>query len=326
MTTPWLTRYAYAVKSYLPPHIRNDVAEELLSDLEDECEYRAEALGRALNDEEIKQLLQERGHPLLVAADFLPRPTLVKESLFPIYVQLLRWLMVIIAIAHLGIGVIQASQSPALNIWQLLPHIAWNTLNGGLYGFAWLTLIFYLFGESISRAGLLRHWKADSLPRVTEQGDYISRTGSAIEIIVLLYAIAWVNSVVPRSLGHNPIGFLSGGDWPALQPWVTAILVASAALALAKLIAPYWTRAKAYSELALHIPTLILLAIINQWDSALTIVIGSGEGAKEFVIPTSWFTMALVGYGFVAAVDLIKKRSILNALNPAATNTTPAEP
>lgn len=132
---------------------------------------------------------------------------------------------------------------------------------------------------------------------------------------MLLYAIAWVNSVIPRSLGDNPIGFLPGGDWSALQPWVTATLVASAALALAKLITPYWTRAKAYCELALHIPTLILLAIISLWDNALTLVIGSGEGAREFVIPASWFTMALIGYWCVAAIDLIKKRGILKALS-----------
>lgn len=315
MTNDWLNRYAFAVKSHLPAKVRGDVADELLSDLQDECDYRAESLGRELTDAEVKQLLQERGHPLLVAADFLPRPNLISESLFPIYAQLLRWVVMAIAVAQVCIGVIHAAQSPELNLWQLLPQMAWGTLNGSLYGFAWLTLIFYLFGESINRADIFKNWKPDGLPKVSAQGAYISRTGSAIELIVLAYFVAWINRIVPQSLGENPINFVFADGWQALLPWITALLLASACLAVAKLISPYWTKIKAISEWLLHIPTLIILAIISQWDTALTIVIGQGDAAKEFVFPATWFTMALIGYLVVAAVDLVKKWGTLKAIS-----------
>ncbi|MDO3386792.1 hypothetical protein QWI17_13175 [Gilvimarinus sp. SDUM040013] len=315
MSNQWLERYAYAVKSHLPPKVRNDVADELLSDLQDECDYRAETLERDLTDDEVQQLLQERGHPLLVAADFLPRPSLISESLFPIYAQLLRWMVMAIAIAQVCVGVIQAAQVSSLNLWQLLPQITWGTLNGSLYGFAWLTLIFYLFGESINRADIFKNWKPDSLPKVTAQGAYISRTGTAIELVVLTYFIAWINRVIPQSLGDNPIELVFADGWHNLLPWITALMFTSALLAAVKLVSPYWTRPKALIELALHIPTLIILGIISQWDAPVSIIIGHEETAKQFVFPATWFTIGLLGYAVVATIDLIKKRGMLRAMS-----------
>lgn len=307
MTNDWLDRYAHAVKSYLPSGVRNDVAEELLSDLHDECDYRAEQLGRTLDEDDVKTLLRERGHPMLVAADFQPRPVLISESVFPVYALLLRWVVLAIAIAQVCMALLSAIQVESLNIWQMLPQLFWNTLNASLYGFAWLTLIFYLFGQSIERGDFFKNWKPESLPKVTAEGDYISRTGSAIEAVVLAYFIAWINRIIPQSLGDNPIELIFSSQWVELLPWLNALMVASLILALFKLVNPYWTRTKVRLELALHIPTLILLSIIYQWESALTIVIGTGEHAKSFVLGQHWFAMALIGYAVFAAIDCVVK-------------------
>ncbi|MDO6748197.1 hypothetical protein [Gilvimarinus sp. 1_MG-2023] len=313
MINPWLNRYAYAVKSHLPAQVRNDVADELLSDLIDECDYRSETLGRELNDDEVKQLLQERGHPLLVAANFLPRPSLISESLFPLYRQLLQGLVMLIAVVQLSFSAIRAAQAPDPNFWQLLPQLLWSILNTSLYGFAWLTLLFYLFAESIKKANLLQRWQADSLPLVPERGKYISRTGSAIEVVVLIYVTAWVNKTIPQSLGEPSIDLIFSSEWATLLPWITAVLIASLALALSKLITPYWTRPKVYAELALHLPTLMLLFLISQWDNPITLIIGAEENANHWATSSNSFRIALIGYGVYAIVDTVRKWGVLKA-------------
>ncbi|MDO3383346.1 hypothetical protein [Gilvimarinus algae] len=303
----WLERYTYAVKSYLPAQVRGDVADELLSDLQDECDYRAETLNRDLTDDEIKALLKERGHPMLVAADFQPRPTLVSHSLFPVYLQLLRWLVMAIALVQICLAGLSLIQQQDPRVWQILPQLFWSTLNASLYGFAWLTLIFYLFGESINRTELFKHWKPDTLPKVSAEGEYISRTGSAIEVVVLVYFTAWLNRIIPRSLGENPIAFVFSEQWIGLLPWINALLLASLLMAVAKLIFPYWTRRKLIGDMALHLPTLIILAVIYQWDSALSVVIGTGEHAREFAFSSTWIGIGLAGYAIVALIDVITK-------------------
>lgn len=310
----WLERYTFAVKSHLPVSVRQDVADELLSDLQDECDHRAESLGRDLTDDETKTLLKERGHPILVAARFQPRSTLVSEELYPLYLLMLRWMLVAIVVAQVVLAGVSVLSQPAANIWQLIAQLGWNVLHTGLYGFAWLTLIFYLFGESINVTDFFKNWRPESLPSVTAQGEYISRTGSAIEIVAMVYFVAWLNHIIPQSLGDNPIELVFSDQWSSLLPWISALILASAILGLGKLLFPYWTRRKIVVDLLLYIPTIIFLAIIYQWDSSLAIRIGTGEGAKQWDINTGLIKLTIVGCFIAAAVDVLVKLKKFKAI------------
>ncbi|WP_049723396.1 hypothetical protein [Gilvimarinus polysaccharolyticus] len=310
----WLERYTFAVKSHLPPSVRNDVADELLSDLQDECDYREESLGRPLTDDEVKTLLRERGHPMLVAADFQPRPTLVSESLFPVYLQLLQWMVIAIAVLQVCFAGVELIGQGDVRFWQALPQTLWSILHQSLYGFAWLTLIFYLLGESVSRTDLFKRWKPDSLPNVVTQGEYISRTGSAFELVVTVYFTAWLNHVIPQSLGEQPIALIFSEQWATLLPWINTVLIVGMLISVTKLLSPYWTRRKILTELALSVATLIIMATIYRWDSPLAIMIGSGDSVKQFDIPANWITWGIAGYLVVAVIDSIVKIKRYRAL------------
>lgn len=303
----WLERYTFAVKSHLPAGVRQDVADELLSDLEDERDHRAESLGRDLTEAEVKTLLTERGHPLLVAARFQPRPTLVSEELYPLYLLMLRWVVLAIALAQVVMAIITGLNQADPHIWQLIPQLLWNILQGSLYGFAWLTLAFYLIGESIQFTDLFKHWKPESLPQVTAQGEYISRTGSAFEVVFMVYFAAWLNRIIPQSLGDNAVEFVFSDQWPALLPWINAIILASIVISVSKLLFPYWTRRKIVIDLLLYIPAIALLAVIYQWDSPLAIRIGTGEHARQWDISSHTISLVMLGYLIFAAVDAVIK-------------------
>ncbi|WP_111641202.1 hypothetical protein [Marinimicrobium alkaliphilum] len=303
----WLERYTFAVKAHLPTDVRQDVADELLSDLLDERDHRAESLGRELTDDETKALLKERGHPLLVAANYQPRRALVSEELYPLFLLLLRWVIVAIAVVQIGLAAISVLNQPEQNIGQSIIHLSWNTLHASLYGFAWLTLIFYLFGEYINLTDFFKNWKPESLPRVTPQGEYISRTGSAIETVVTVYFFAWLNHIVPQSLFDNPVGLVFSEQWPSLLPWINAVIIASVTLSLSKLLFPYWTRRKIALDLCLYIPAVIILAIIYQWDNAIALHMNTEEGISQWDIGQGVIGPILAGYILVASVDSVRK-------------------
>lgn len=303
----WLERYAYAVKAYLPAKTRQDVADELLTDLQDERDHRAERLGRDLTDEETKALLKERGHPLLVAANFLPQKPLISEELFPIYTLLLKCMVIAVVVVQLVMGGMALASQSASSLWGLIPHLIWETFQTSLYCFAWITLIFHLFGESIRATDFFERWKPESLPKVGPQGAYISRTESAIEVGIMAYCIAWLNQIIPQSLGDNPIQLVFPEQWSALLPWANAVLLAALVVGAVKLIVPYWTRRKIIVQVALYLPTYIILAVIYHWDSAVAIQIGTGESARQFDLSAGWIALVILGYVVVSLIDIFAK-------------------
>src|SRR5690606_21610517 len=135
----WLERYTFAVKAYLPQGIKNDVASELLSDLQDECEHRAEMQGRELTEDEVKALLKGRGHPMVVAAGFQPRRTLVSESLFPLYSLILRWSIIIVALFQGVTAFLSVMGQAEPSFVRALLQLSWGIFESGLHLFAGLT-------------------------------------------------------------------------------------------------------------------------------------------------------------------------------------------
>lgn len=300
----WLERYIFAVKAHLPADLREDVGAELQADLEDEVEHRREQLGRELSDAEVKDLLRQRGHPLLVAAEFQPRRTLVSEELFPLYSLILKWLLIGAIAVQGAIGLSQLAAQADPNLIRAGLQTAWSMFNAGLYSFAWLTLVFYLIGESADRTQLFRNWRPESLPRVSAGTEPISRTGTAIELVFLGFALIWLNRQILEGAGDAPFQLLFSEAWVGLLPWINATLVGVIALGVAKLLFPYWNRTKLILAALLYIPAIVLVVLIASWESPLAIRWAAGTAPTP--IPDTWVdinavacvALALVGMAF----------------------------
>ncbi len=301
----WLERYTFAVKAHLPASIRDDVATELLTDLQDECDHRAEILGHDLSDDDVKNLLRERGHPLTVAAGFQPRKTLVSESLFPLYSIILKWLVIAIAlIQSMAVLLDVISQTDPSYVQSMLRLIS-SIFSSSLYAFAWLTLVFYIIGESLTRADIFTRWRPEHLPKATLHSQQISQTGSTAELILQLFFLVWLNQLIPTIPDEASFALVFTDQWSTLLPWINAILVAGIAFNAFKLISPYWTHRKAIIDGLLYILALIILGVIASWDSPLAIQWGSGDQLQRFAIPTAWIDIAVFGYLVVVIIEIV---------------------
>lgn len=301
----WLERYIFAVKAHLPASLREDVGAELLADLEDELEHRREQLGRELTETEVKSLLQERGHPLLVAANFQPRRTLVSEELFPLYSLIMKWLLIGVIVVHGVSWLSQLAVHADPNFIRSGLQTAWGMFNSALYCFAWLTLIFYVIGESADRTQLFQNWHPESLPKVSAGAEPISRVGTVIELVFTGFMLIWLNRQIPSGAGAPPLQLLFSEAWLGLLPWINVTLVGVLALGFAKLLFPYWNRSKLVLEALLLLPAIALVLIIASWEAPLTLQLGAE--AAQVPVPETWIDYGVGGYLIAILVDSLLK-------------------
>ena len=85
VATDLLDRYLAAVRRCLPPARQNDITAELAANLHAQIQGREAGLGRPLTEDEQADMLRRHGHPLLVAASYRPRRSLIGPVIFPLY-------------------------------------------------------------------------------------------------------------------------------------------------------------------------------------------------------------------------------------------------
>lgn len=274
----WLQRYVDNVKTYLPGGQREDIGSELYSGLRDQCDDMAESLGREPTEAEVLALLKQKGHPMEVAAAYQPRRVLVSETLFPLYILVLKWVLLAIVIAN-GVvallGLIGQSEPAFSGV--ALQWLA-GTYNAALHSFAWITLSFYIAGEGISYRDVFGKWDPRKLPRVAAGGKRISQFESAVQLVAMVLLMGWLNDFfAPAVPAIGSATFVFGDALRALLPWLNLGVALSILMALAKLARPFWTHTKLLAEGALHVYWLLLLVPLFALDSVFSVHWDGGQ-------------------------------------------------
>src|SRR5215470_10848616 len=135
-----LDRYLQFTGNLLPTRQRDDIIAELRANLLEKINDREESLNRPLTEDEVAVLLKEHGHPMAVAARYLPVQRLIGGPWLPLYWLVLRASLAVAAlvlIVRMVVGVVltQASGGSVLGEALQFPGNA-------LMIFAWVTLAF----------------------------------------------------------------------------------------------------------------------------------------------------------------------------------------
>src|ERR1700722_13603049 len=101
-----LDRYLQAVRFWLPKAQQKDIIAELSSDLHSQIDDHGTELGRPLKDSELEMVLRKRVSPFLLASRYRPQTQLIGPALFPIYVFVLKvvllWMLVPVFVLIVG--------------------------------------------------------------------------------------------------------------------------------------------------------------------------------------------------------------------------------
>ena len=296
-----LERYLQAVRTYLPMSQQEDILKELRENLRGQIEDRESALGRALNEDELAEILKKHGHPLLVATRYRQSRHLIGSTLFPFY-----WLVMKIILAIVGFGyavsvlVLIAEGKPFFEVvGALLSYVG-----AVLPTFAIVTIVFAVLdiGNSkfrlLERATKVTNDKFDprTLPMLRSAADFpdakpISRFKTAFELFFSAAFLLWWMRVSPiRKLALfvvlGPVGladkipFQLGPVWNFIYWPVISLSLVSIAQQIVTLIYP--DRIKLYSlmKLITNGGSVAILFLVTRVNDILVIAPGVSDPWK----------------------------------------------
>ena len=278
--------YLEEIRRQLPSRNRDDILKEIQSTLMDTIEDRNPNPGSTPDEESVKAVLKEFGSPREVARQYGAKNYLVGPRLFPIYLRVLRIVLIIVA---------------AFNAVGLIVAIVNNTGFGTSFFEAVLEVVGSLFGSLFTAFGVVtlsflgiertipdnmktivdEKWQPEDLLKEEDQ-DKIKITELAIEITGSLIFITLINFFLDK-IG---IYYLSEGSWvktPLLTdvflryvPWITAYNIIDIGLDL------YLLRLGAWNKVA-----SVIKVLNNAFKIAVTYAIIVGPAVIS-VDPAIW--------------------------------------
>lgn len=280
MNNDLMQRYLYAVGRHLPEKGREDILRELESDILERLEHEdGSASEGAGSQDRLEALLLEFGEPSEVGSRYGGKlEYLIGSGLYPIYVKVLRLVLVIglslMSFVHL-IGLV-FNPADVAGLARLFADWFSAVVNGALTMFASVTISFAITERALRKKGEavgteLAAWKPSSLPMVPDSVERIKPAGL---IVGILFSIFFIVLLLFRRDDLGVILGMAGVGSPVLIPilnekvvatflWVIiALLAVSTINAAWKLISGRYT-----------FPTRLLSALLCFAGAATAIVV-----------------------------------------------------
>jgi hypothetical protein len=285
-----LERYLQAVGQYLPPRGKGDTLAELRANLLAQMEGREEELGRPLTQGEVADVLEKHGHPVMVAARYLPQQHLIGPAWFPIY-----WFTLKKSFPFVGLAYVVA-QVVAI-VFQ-----GWRGFNiaGAILHFPFVALTFwgvvtlgfaifeYAQGKYFHKVDFQKCWNPNNLPPLEQKGKkQPSLAGGIADVIVSALVIAWLLAVPykPYLILGPGVGYVRGLPFGLTPEWhifywqIIALMMVQLGL---KTVMLFLQRARQWRkgvDLVVHIMGILILTVMVQARSYL--VPGTTVGAMS---------------------------------------------
>src|ERR1017187_3388386 len=181
-----LNRYLQAVAWLLPKARRNDIIEELRSNILAQMEDRAEELGHPLTEDQQAEILRRHGNPTLVAGRYREGNLglafgrqMIGPELFPFYKIVLT---LNLSITLVIIGIVSLTVGRAAFPGILFPMVAQVSI---------ITLVFALLDRY--KGAVLDRWDPSKLPALKPNADgYGPNARSIFEFICVVLGTVWL--------------------------------------------------------------------------------------------------------------------------------------
>ncbi|WP_024833353.1 hypothetical protein [Ruminiclostridium josui] len=259
-----IDRYIYAVTQSLPENIREDVSEELRSNIQD-------MLPEDASEEHIKKVLEELGNPAKLAVEYNPEKRyLIGPGLYNRYITLLKLITGIAALAMGGVALLTWLLEPGNgeSLTNLIKDVISAVLDGAMQGAFWVTLIFIILERSGVQEGhspfAKKKWTVEELPDIKDYGKKkISRASTIVEIlftIIVTVVLVFRPSIIGVSLNGSPFVPMLNAD--RLNTYIIGIVLLGLiclGILVWKTIYPYWSIPLAAANAGCNIAICILM-------------------------------------------------------------------
>jgi hypothetical protein len=258
-----LDSYLEELRHHLPTKNRDDIIAEIRSVLMDMIEERNPQPGSEADEDLIKAVLLEYGPPRKVAQQYNSQQRLIGAQIFPVYLQVLKIVLVVVAALNI-LGVIVAIVSGSAGDSGFFITIL-ETLGGLMSSlftaFGIVTLSFILIERTTPQQWQIEideDWSPDDLAEV-EDKKRIKITELAVEITLGIIFIVLINVYLDR-IG---IYYLGDSGWvsaPILNdnvlryiPWITAYTVLDIGLNLYLIRKGFWDMSATIAKILINV-------------------------------------------------------------------------
>lgn len=315
INTELTDRYLNAIKLWLPRKQQTDILAEIADDVHAQIEDRESALGRALTEDELAELLKQRGAPMRVAAGYLPDQRIINPAMMPMYrmvlkIVLLRVLLPIFVVVYLG--PILESRNPGLALLAFWAQ-AWQSL---FFTIGIITTIFWLLDRySVT---WVDRWDPRKLPRVPRTHPqmqwYNDFAGFAFGMAAAIFwgAMMWHRSAFVVSptlrIGLAPI-------WGQIYWLILGLTIARSLTNLYCFVRPTWSAARSWVRLAFNavdiIVPLALLRVGNWVDLSAWGNLPAADVAKVAALLNSAMQITLIAIPSITLIDVYRQGRLL---------------
>lgn len=267
-----VNRYVQAVQSYLPAAQQQELGREISAHLLDQLDNAAQLQGRPLHNAEIEQVLQQWGHPRLVAMQYAPAKPLVSSELMPLYWRSLSYVLGALFVLHVLKSSLTLLEADYFKLLQFVLQLLFGFADTALLAFASVTLLFYGASFSPQWQGWLSgaHWQIKDLPPVSHPwqriagSDIITDIASSAFLLLLLWHPLWMSFDTLASLRIT-----LSAELLLWRPWLSGLLLLSLLAAVGWAWRPYWTRRVLALNVLLNLLLALSFAALSQLDALL---------------------------------------------------------
>lgn len=312
MSTNLIDTYVSEVGRRLPKKTRADIEAEIRSILQDMLEERSQKTGKPVDDEMTLEVLKSYGAPEKVAATYLGERYLIGPRLYPIFMLVLRIVLVVTGVlAAIGLGI-------ALS--QTLGHYSAETIIKAIANFATsimtalgnIVLIFAILEWALFRAGgkvevkglpIEKEWDPRSLTKVSDPNQV--KMGETIVEIVGCFAAIVIFNFYPQIIGFTPSlnSVFENGNWSSVTfvpllseaffyyvPYLTVVWALTIILNIVLLRMGHWTTVTRVFVIGLKVIGIIIAAVMLAGPSliavtaeTLTAILGDASAAQTLM-------------------------------------------
>ena len=303
MSTNLIDAYVSEVGRRLPGKTRRDIEAEIRSILQDMLEERSQNAGKPVDEEMTLEVLKAYGAPEKVAATYQGERYLIGPRFYPIFMLVLRIVLVVtgvLAAIGLGIAISQAVGTPGSFLVTILRAFA-NFIASSMTVLGYIVLIFAILEWSLYRAGVKldlknlpkdKEWDPRSLIKVSAPNQV--KMGETIVEIVGAFAAIVIFNFYPQIIGFTPslngalepgswaIGFGSANFTPLLSqaffhfvPYLTLVWVLTIILDIFLLRMGHWDAVTRICLIGLKIVNIVIAASMLAVPTLLAITAAS---------------------------------------------------
>jgi len=269
-----LERYLAEVRRHLPSAQADDIIAELRDVLLAQAEEQQETTGQV----DWNKLLQNFGHPLVIAARYRKEQWLIGPELYPFYLHFLKVIVVIVLAVVTGLALVRGLLWGA-NVGQAIAEYLGSLWWGAASAIGSVTIVFALIerygGRSVRQ---FRRWKPTELPELNAAQPSVYE--SVFEVALGVLFLLWWLGVFPTPQFGGGFKLVAAPVWQTIFWPIAALLGSQLVFNLVRWLRPRWKFVRWVLGAANAVTVLVLAAIIYRADRVIAVVPAGGDPAQ----------------------------------------------